>query len=201
MGMGGAFDAIMEEKLLNLHTAFIAKIVSVQSASLCTVRPLDKIKAYGQAAKSQAVISRVPILSHARIELYFLGNIVKASVNSHTNVAALLCRGKYLFVHALLSSYHGRQHHKAFALRKLHYLINYRICSLLSYLLAAHGTVRDTCSSIEQTKIVVYLGDRSHGRAWVFRGSLLVYGNSRRQSLDKVHLGLIKLSEKLTCVR
>ena len=66
MGMGGAFDAIMEEKLLNLHTAFIAKIVSVQSASLCTVRPLDKIKAYGQAAKSQAVISRVPILSHAR---------------------------------------------------------------------------------------------------------------------------------------
>ena len=63
MGMSGAFDGMMEEKLLNLHTAFIAKVVSVQG-NTCTVRPLDKIKAYGQAAKAQAVISRVPVLSH-----------------------------------------------------------------------------------------------------------------------------------------
>lgn len=60
------FDDIIEEKLLNLHTAFIGKVISVQSESMCSVQPLDKIKAYGQKAKTQAVITRVPILNHVR---------------------------------------------------------------------------------------------------------------------------------------
>lgn len=66
MGIGGILDDLVEEKLLNLHTAFIAKVVSVQNENLCTVQPLDKIKAYGQKAKAQAVITRVPILHHVR---------------------------------------------------------------------------------------------------------------------------------------
>lgn len=66
MGFAEVFDNMLEEKLLNLHTAFIARVVSVQSESLCSVQPLDKIKAYGQPAKSQAVITKVPILNHVR---------------------------------------------------------------------------------------------------------------------------------------
>lgn len=64
--MGNFFDDMVEEKLLNLHTAFIGKVISVQSASLCSVQPLDKIKAYGQKAKTQAVITNVPVLNHVR---------------------------------------------------------------------------------------------------------------------------------------
>lgn len=63
---GSVFDNIIEEKLLNLHTAFIGKVVSVQGSEMCSVKPLDKIKAYGKSAKSQAVITRVPILNHVR---------------------------------------------------------------------------------------------------------------------------------------
>jgi hypothetical protein len=66
MGFGSTFDGIVEEKLLNLHTAFIGKVVSVQSESVCSVQPIDKIKAYGQTAKQQAVITKVPILNHVR---------------------------------------------------------------------------------------------------------------------------------------
>lgn len=67
MGYGSVMDGMMEEKLMNLHTAFIGKVVSVQkSGTLCSVQPLDKIKAYGQAAKAQAVITNVPVLSHVR---------------------------------------------------------------------------------------------------------------------------------------
>lgn len=66
MGAGDVFNGMVEEKLLNLHTAFIAKVISVQSASKCSVQPLDKIKAYGQKAQSQAVITNVPVLSHVR---------------------------------------------------------------------------------------------------------------------------------------
>lgn len=64
--MANLFDDIAEEKLLNLHTAFIAKIISMENESTCTIQPLDKIKAYGKTAKSQAVISKVPILNHVR---------------------------------------------------------------------------------------------------------------------------------------
>lgn len=66
MGMGNILDEIMEEKLLNMHTAFIGKVVSVSGPDMCSVMPLDKIKAYGKAAKSQGVVSRVPVLRHVR---------------------------------------------------------------------------------------------------------------------------------------
>lgn len=66
MDIAGVLSGLIEEKLLNLHTAFIAKVVSVQGASKCTVQPLDKIKAYGQKAQTQAVISNVPVCSHVR---------------------------------------------------------------------------------------------------------------------------------------
>ena len=66
MASGSIFDNMIEEKLLNLHTAFIGKVISVQSPSMCSVQPLDKIKAYGQAAKSQKLISNVPVLNHVR---------------------------------------------------------------------------------------------------------------------------------------
>lgn len=76
MGMSEVLGGIVEEKLLNLHTAFVAKVVSVQNESLCTVKPLDKIKAYGQKAKAQAVITNVPVLNHVR---HF--SLVKQSLN------------------------------------------------------------------------------------------------------------------------
>lgn len=66
MGMSKVFDDMMEEKLLNMHTAFIGTIVKMEGADKCSVKPLDKIKSYGQKAKEQAVVSRVPILNHVR---------------------------------------------------------------------------------------------------------------------------------------
>lgn len=66
MGFGSVINEMMEEKMLNMHTAFIGTIVSMEGADKCSVKPLDKIKSYGQKAKAQAVISKVPILNHVR---------------------------------------------------------------------------------------------------------------------------------------
>lgn len=66
MGNGNFIGDMIDEKLLNMHTAFIGKVVSVTSPDLCSVMPLDKIKAYGKTAKAQGVISRVPVLNHVR---------------------------------------------------------------------------------------------------------------------------------------
>lgn len=59
-------ENLIEEKLLNLRTAFIAKVISVKDETLCSVQPLDKIKSYGKPAENQAVIPNVPILNHVR---------------------------------------------------------------------------------------------------------------------------------------
>lgn len=66
MGYNSILDDILEEKLLNLHTAFIGKVISVSGPDVCSVQPLDKIKAYGQAAKRQSVVTNVPVLNHVR---------------------------------------------------------------------------------------------------------------------------------------
>lgn len=66
MGLGKTFDDFVEEKLLNLHTAFIATVTGTQGPTKCSVKPLDKIKSYGQKAKAQAVITNVPVLNHVR---------------------------------------------------------------------------------------------------------------------------------------
>ncbi len=53
----------------------------------------------------------------------------------------------------------------------------------------------------KQPQVVVDLGHRSHGRARVVRGRLLLDGNCRRQPLDQVDVGLLHELKKLPCIR
>lgn len=62
------FDDIIEQKLLNLHTCFPAKIISL-NGNLATVQPLSMSKQVGKNAKKQAVISNIPIGHNARFKL------------------------------------------------------------------------------------------------------------------------------------
>lgn len=66
MNPAGTIDNLIESKLLNLHTAFVAKIVSMQDETMCSVQPLNRIKALGKNAQDRAVIPDVPILNHVR---------------------------------------------------------------------------------------------------------------------------------------
>lgn len=69
MNASTVLDNLIESKLLNVHTGFIGKVLSVQAGyTRCTVQPLARIKAYGKKAKNQTVISNVPILLHARVK-------------------------------------------------------------------------------------------------------------------------------------
>lgn len=66
MNTAGIIDNMIESKLLSLHTAFIAKVVSMQGDSICSVQPLSRIKAVGKEAQDRAIITNVPILNHVR---------------------------------------------------------------------------------------------------------------------------------------
>lgn len=60
---------LVEQKLLNLHTAFFAKVLSVEGEDLesktAKIQPLNMIKAAGQEAKKQAVMT-VPVLRNVQ---------------------------------------------------------------------------------------------------------------------------------------
>jgi hypothetical protein len=60
-------DNLIEQKLLNLHTCFLARVISVaDNLKSAKIQPLGKIKAYGEDAKTQSPLSAVPIASSAR---------------------------------------------------------------------------------------------------------------------------------------
>lgn len=66
----GAVDELIEQKLMDLHTAFIGKVVGVGGGK-ATVQPLSLMKQYGKPAVQQAVVKDVPILKSVyKIELY-----------------------------------------------------------------------------------------------------------------------------------
>ncbi len=60
---------LIEQKLLNLHTAFFAKVLSVNGgdndARTAKIQPLNMIKATGKTAKKQAVMT-VPVLKNVQ---------------------------------------------------------------------------------------------------------------------------------------
>lgn len=56
-------DNIIEQKLLTLHTCYLAKVLSV-NGNLAKIQPLSLIKAVNSNPKQQTVISNVPICKH-----------------------------------------------------------------------------------------------------------------------------------------
>lgn len=70
MGNLSIFNDMIEEKLMGVHTAFVATIVSIpEDAKTATIQPLSMIKQYGKGAKAQSIIKDVPILQNARFKL------------------------------------------------------------------------------------------------------------------------------------
>ena len=56
-----AIDAAVNNALMQTHTAFCGKVISV-SGDFAKVQPLNMVKAVGGKAQKQAVIPKVPIL-------------------------------------------------------------------------------------------------------------------------------------------
>lgn len=58
MGYGKFIEDMIDQRLLDMHTAYIGKVLSV-NGSTATVQPLGMYKQYGETAKKQAVVSAV----------------------------------------------------------------------------------------------------------------------------------------------
>lgn len=58
------FQALIEQALLKVHTAFVGRVVRV-GGNMATIQPLDMVKSVGGAAKKQAIIENCPVLQNA----------------------------------------------------------------------------------------------------------------------------------------
>ncbi len=66
---GSVFNAMIEQALLQVHTGFIGKVVSVDG-NLATVQPLNMVKSVGGQPAAQALVENCPVLDSA---VKFLG--------------------------------------------------------------------------------------------------------------------------------
>ena len=60
-----AIHGMINNALMQTHTAFCAKVISVSGKS-AKVQPLNMVQAIGRTAKKQAVIEHVPSLEHVK---------------------------------------------------------------------------------------------------------------------------------------
>lgn len=61
---GTIFQDMIEQALLQLHTGFCGKVISIKG-NLATVQPLNMVKAIGAQPQKQAVIPNCPVLDSA----------------------------------------------------------------------------------------------------------------------------------------
>ena len=90
MGQLKFFEAMIEKAMLDLHTAFIAKILSV-SENQAKIQPLGLTKEIGGNAKAYAPISSVPITNQARYKLSVDGGILTAYPISSGDIVICVC--------------------------------------------------------------------------------------------------------------
>lgn len=68
MGWQDIINNIVDQKVLDLHCAYIAKVLSTDGKT-AKIQPLDMMKQYGKAAQTQSVIEKVPIIQSARYKI------------------------------------------------------------------------------------------------------------------------------------
>ena len=59
MGFNKYFDEAIDRKILNIHTAYLAKVISVNGKT-AKIQPLGLVKEIGESAQKQSVLTAVP---------------------------------------------------------------------------------------------------------------------------------------------
>lgn len=90
MGNLKYFENMIEKQMLDLHTAFLAKILNV-NGSTAKIQPLGLTREIGGDPKKYAVISGVPIMNQAKYKLSIIDGILNAQTITAGDVAVCVC--------------------------------------------------------------------------------------------------------------
>ena len=170
-------------------------------------RRLDRV---GQALAVLLVVGRLgheavhDDLDRVLLLLVELGRIVEIHhlpVHAGAEEPLLDHLGHLLLVLALLAGDVGGEHDELAPEREPQSPVHHLLDGLRLDRPAALGAVGLADRGVEEPQVVVDLGDRADRRARVARGRALLDGDRRRESLDRVDVGLLHLLEELARVR
>ena len=88
MGYTKFVDSIIEKKLMDLHCAYIGRVISTDGET-ATVQPLGLIKATDESAKAQAVVSSVPVACRYKLTTKTINYAVDGDGNKQDQVIAV----------------------------------------------------------------------------------------------------------------
>ena len=101
MGNMKFFDDIIDQKLLGLNTAYIAKVISYKDGK-ADLQPLNMIKLQGKSAQKPSVVKSAPVLLSARNkigtkEINYVYNSMGATKNETIVTLTPLSAGDLVF--------------------------------------------------------------------------------------------------------
>jgi len=98
---------------------------------------------------------------------------------------------------ALAASHNGRHYCHPLALTQLDNAQDDLLCGLPRDGAATVGAMRHADRRVEESQVVVNLGDGSHSGTGAAAGGFLLNRDCRAQALDRIHVGALDLIEKL----
>ena len=130
------------------------------------------------------------------VELDALLELHDLAVHAHAGEALAQEVGEELGELALAAQDHGGEDVGAAAVGGRDHLVHYLVGGLAFDDAAALRAVGRAHAGEEEPEVVVDLGHRAHGGARVLGRGLLVDGDSRREAVDGVEVGLVHLAEE-----
>lgn len=88
MGSLGFVDQMIEKRLMDLHCAYIGRVISTDGET-ATVQPLGLIKETGGSTKTQAVVSNVPVACRYKLSTKTIEYVVDKDGNTRSQTIAV----------------------------------------------------------------------------------------------------------------
>ena len=170
---------------------------------------LRSLQAGGQGIRQpflQVILFHQPVHHHLNVvavvfvQLNVVGELTDLPIHPHPHKPLRRQAGEQLFMGALLTPDHRRQHLEAGAIGQGHDPVDHLIDGLGGDAAIAVGAVGLPGPAVEQPQVVVDLRHRAHGGAGVVGGGFLINGDGGTEALNGVHIGLIHLTQELAGV-
>ena len=88
MGSMSFINSAIEKKLMDLHCGYIGRVVSTDGVT-ATVQPLGQIKESGGTAKTQAVVSNVPVACRYKFKTQTITYLVSTDGSTRSQTVAV----------------------------------------------------------------------------------------------------------------
>ena len=131
------------------------------------------------------------------VERRHLVNLIEGAVHLDALKTFLLQIGKFLAIFALTTADHWREQIKTGAFRQCQHAIDHLGHSLALNREARRWRIGNTDTRPEQAHIVVDFGDSADRRTRIARGRFLLDGDSGREPVDLIDIGLLHHLQKL----